>query len=680
MLVVTATPGEPSITEPPGVTKPPLTQTPLTPIPIAPPTVLPQPEVQVELLGQIGGASEALAIHGQYAYLGVGPRLAVVEVSSPSNPRVIGQSAVLSGVVQAVALVDDYAYVAARGAGLYVIDVRDPTRPREENVLDIRAITSIAIAGNYAYVASGHSCVLDAEGSVTCEGSLRVMDLSDPAKPQEVGLIDTRGGARSIAVSGEYVYVVAGKGVDLAGGLRVVDVSDPASPHLVGSLNTESARGVAVVVAGNYAYVAGDSLLVIDISLPASPRKVGSLGAFEGYDDLAVTGRYIYLLNHPCELGRCASNLWFVDVQDPAAPQYVQSIPSGSESGIGVGRAVAVLNGLVYWARDAGLEIWDVSQSGKWRLIGQVSTIGSVSNMSVVNGYVYVQACMSGQESLHVVDVQNPGRPVAIGQCQNCAASANGLVVKGGYAYLGIWEFGLQIVDVRDPSDLHRLGSLKLGEPGLAGVYDVAFLGDRYVGMVIEDRSLRVVDVTNPASPRQAASLKVQAGGYHQIVEVDRIAYVAAGACGESGCQGQLKIIDIADPTAPRLMGSLDVPGATDVAIAGSYAYVPTELCYYTYPSCSSELWVIDVTNPTRPRQLSTLTMPVGARDVAVGGKYVYWGQRIIDVTDPTQPREVGRGRPLEGRKVVIDNYIYVAGGDTGLLILRVSPAMPGGS
>ena len=38
----------------------------------------------IELVGQIGGETNAVAVQGSYAYVGVGPRLVVVDVSSPA--------------------------------------------------------------------------------------------------------------------------------------------------------------------------------------------------------------------------------------------------------------------------------------------------------------------------------------------------------------------------------------------------------------------------------------------------------------------------------------------------------------------------------------------------------------------------------------------------------------------
>jgi len=80
-------------------------------------------------------------------------------------------------------------------------------------------------------------------------GGLRVVDVSNPASPTEIGFYDTPGWARGVAVSGSTAYVAD------YDGLRVVDVADPATPVGRGIYVTPgNANGVAV--AGNTAYVA----------------------------------------------------------------------------------------------------------------------------------------------------------------------------------------------------------------------------------------------------------------------------------------------------------------------------------------------------------------------------------------------------------------------------------------
>ena len=105
----------------------------------------------------------------------------------------------------------------------------------------------VAVAGSYAYVTNRYY-------------GLRVIDVSNPAAPVEVGFVYTRDAASGVAVAGSYAYVA-----DRGAGLLVIDVSDPAAPSWVGIVDTPGdAYGVAV--AGSYAYVA-DGIAGLEILL-----------------------------------------------------------------------------------------------------------------------------------------------------------------------------------------------------------------------------------------------------------------------------------------------------------------------------------------------------------------------------------------------------------------------------
>ena len=136
----------------------------------------------------------------------------------------------------------------------------------------------MAVAGNYAYVADIHR-------------GLRVVDVSTPGNPHEVGACDTPGWAMDVAVSGNYAYVA-----DYYHGLRVVDISTPGNPREVGAYDTPGwAYGVAV--AGNYAYVTdGDSgLWLVDVSAPGNPHEVGAYDTPGWAYGVAVSGNYAYV-------------------------------------------------------------------------------------------------------------------------------------------------------------------------------------------------------------------------------------------------------------------------------------------------------------------------------------------------------------------------------------------------
>ena len=93
---------------------------------------------------------------------------------------------------------------------------------------------------------------------------LRVIDVSDPLSPAELGAHETPNRARGVTTTDDHVLVASG-----GAGLRVIDVSDPSSIAEVGFYDTRD-RAFGVAATGDLALVANSfvGLLVIDISDP----------------------------------------------------------------------------------------------------------------------------------------------------------------------------------------------------------------------------------------------------------------------------------------------------------------------------------------------------------------------------------------------------------------------------
>ena len=95
---------------------------------------------------------------------------------------------------------------------------------------------SVAIAGDYAYVVDYYS--------------LQVIDISDPSNPTFAGSYNKPGLAMGVAISGDYAYVG-----DEYAGLQVIDISDPTNPTFAGNYDTPG-HALDVAISGDYAYVA----------------------------------------------------------------------------------------------------------------------------------------------------------------------------------------------------------------------------------------------------------------------------------------------------------------------------------------------------------------------------------------------------------------------------------------
>jgi len=224
--------------------------------------------------------------------------LNVLEVRSPAKPVLVGSSAGIQWLtgISAMSVVSNRAYVASVGA-LQVVDVSNPSNPVLEGSAstwdwgDQRWVRGVAVAGNYAYVAAG--------------SDLLVIDVSNRANPVRVGIAGLsflRGNAYGVAVAANYAYVAIGTRPaigDLQGSMQVIDVTNPTRPVRVGGCDTPG-YAVSVVARGGYAYVAtqryrSGSLQVIDVRNPANPTWVGGHDTLSWAQSVAVAGNYAYV-------------------------------------------------------------------------------------------------------------------------------------------------------------------------------------------------------------------------------------------------------------------------------------------------------------------------------------------------------------------------------------------------
>src|SRR5207249_4902355 len=81
---------------------------------------------RLELVSQIGGKTKAIQLDGTLAYLGIGPRLVIFDVSDASVPTRLGQTEVLPDVVRSIQVANGFAFAALGRGGVWVIDVREP--------------------------------------------------------------------------------------------------------------------------------------------------------------------------------------------------------------------------------------------------------------------------------------------------------------------------------------------------------------------------------------------------------------------------------------------------------------------------------------------------------------------------------------------------------------------------
>lgn len=621
--------------------------------------------VIVEPVGYIGGPIQVLAVHGSYAYVGVGRNLLVMSLADPHRPEVVGYVR-LPDEVNAVTVAGGLAYVTARDE-VWILDVSDPSRPRIAGRAPGGAIRS-ALAGNYLYVT-----YRDRDG---WSGGLRILDVSNPAAPRELGRYqEYLLFAGNVALAGSYAYVEN----TFTDQTVVFDVSFPTSPRKIGIVNPPPNR--VDVVIGNYAYGVTSQwgvpprLVIMDVRYPSTPQVIGSLSLTELSDAsrMTVVGNYAYVVGITETLGNHQGSLQVVDVSDPRNPRWVGSslLPSSKATDVAAsGRYIYVTDP---WL---GLRTFDGNNPRNPQEIAYLAFPGSVMRVATDGSYLYG---IGMGNRLWIFNAPNPPPPWLAGY-QNLSTSTSwfhlDIAASMNRVYIAIGG-RLEIIDARNPA------APTVFRPAIS-TWGVDAIGNQLY--VASYTGLEIYDMSNLASPQRIGFLS-RANGLSRVKVAGSYAYARSG--------NLLLIIDVRNPTSPRLVGQYTVPTPGGDIIAGPLikdVAVEQNRVYIIYPTDrgGDRFEVLDMSQPESPRRVGIYDLPPdwNAVGVEAEGAYVYLLRakcplsslephrstlQILDVRDPSSLRVTG-SYEIPGCAEDIEkeaDYIYIAKSDE-LIAMRI--------
>jgi hypothetical protein len=269
------------------------------------------------------------------------------------------------------------------------------------------------------------------------QDGLRIVDVSDPARPVELGHQPTELWPQWFEIWND-VKIVDGPALTPEGaprryalmgssalGVVVVDVTAPRQPEIVGHFGSAPRQGEPVnvhtlFVDGGRAYITIDDLglEIWDVADPRAPVRLGAFGHPQGgyLHDLYVAGDRAYL------------NFWdrgmaIVDVSDPASPALIGSFDGygGSTSHSSwvtqIGERRIAVHGDEEWG--AHVHVVDVTEGtpsfatslAEWETRPEVS----VHNVMAFGARAYLSYY---QDGVRVLDLSDPAAPVAIAHFQ----------------------------------------------------------------------------------------------------------------------------------------------------------------------------------------------------------------------------------------------------------------------
>jgi hypothetical protein len=482
-------------------------------------------------IGSLALFGSGVALAGQYAYVRVPVAgnpghsdLAVVDLRTPSSPRLVSQVYVAAG--DRVEVVSPYAYVTT-GASLAIYDVSNPAAPQLRGSIAIpNGARELAVAGSYAYV-----------GNLS---AVYTVDVSNRASPRIVGSVAAV--ATDLALSGTKLYALSGTQ------FKVIDVSSPTAPRVLGTGMGFSAWSIGVL--GSLAFLASPApdelgLYVVNVSVPSAPQVIAELPGIVGNADIAASGVLV--------AANTDDGLKIVDVSDPSLPGTVGTL---GKIGTGVALAGQYAYMRVPVAGNPGhsdLAVVDLRTPSSPRLVSQVY-VAAGDRVEVVSPYAYVTT----GASLAIYDVSNPAAP----QLRGSVGIPNGareLAVAGSYAYVGNLS-AVYTVDVANRASPRIVGSVA------AVATDLALSGTKLYAL--SGTQFKVVDVSSPTAPRVVGTGSGFLTGWG-IEAVGSRVFVASTEGRE------VIVFDGADPARPTLVDRVAVPGDVwSIAKTPGFLYV----------------------------------------------------------------------------------------------------------
>lgn len=343
--------------------------------------------------------------------------------------------------------------------------------------------------------------------------------------------------------------------------------------------------------------------------------------------------RYLLLL-----VGSC---IWMIGKSMENEPDHGPEIPIVNDAGIGPTIDVVVEGDLAYSIGRSQLKVLDISDPRKPELLGSLGGLGSVRQITVKNGIVYITA---RQDGLFIVDATDPKGPKLL-KHYDTIEFATGIALSGDVLFVACRHYGVELVDVSDPANPRHLSIVRTGEA-------------------------------------------------QSVTTRDHYAYVGVWAAAE------VVTVDIQDPWKPEIVSRSKLQGYGDgVSVSGDYLYASTGHHLKSLPRKTPEdpgfgaghgLEIFDLSDPANPVQISRVEFPrlyeigndtwrVFAHDALVYATDTYNGVFILDTTDPAAPKFLGHHQLPQGKErpfgfvgglAPVDGHVLVAGGDTDLHVL----------
>ena len=581
-----------------------------------------------------------------------------------------------------------YAVVVSYG-GVLIIDITDPAKPTQTAVVlaytdgfgDLFGSESVAITQ-----ISGHTYAVVALRS---DGGVQIIDITDPAKPTPAAAVfddaDWFGAGEAFGVAitqiSGHTYAVAVSPFADDGVVRIIDITDPAKPAQTAAIYPGDGgfgalfggEGVAITQISGHTYAAVTSdvgMQIIDITDPAKPTPAAEIrDGRDGFEalhmarDVAIT----QISGHTYAVVASWSDdgVQIVDITDPAKPAPIAAVFDDADT--------ALFDSDEGITGTAPVTVFDDADG-----FGALDGADEVA-ITDISGHTYAVVA-SRSDGVQIINITDPAKPTPAAEiragrdgfgAQHVSSAdvprvayAVAIAQISGHTYAAVpTNGGMHIINITDPAKPTPAAAIYPWEgvfetlAGGEGVAIAQISGHTYAVVASwYSRGVQIINITDPAKPTPAAAVFDDVDGFEALSGPNGVAITDISghtyAVVTSWYDG-VQIIDITNPAKPTPTAAI-YPW-DGVFGTGGEGVATTQISGNTYAVVTSnyDVQIIDITNPAKPTPAAEIRDGMdgfealhGANGVTItqisGHTYAvvvsYEGVQIIDITDPAKP------------------------------------------
>jgi hypothetical protein len=653
----------------PGVT---LTQTP-APLPHITPTLLPRSGLNIKRVAQIGGSINGISVMGDVAYVGMGPRVAAIDISQHEQPRLVGESQPLPGLVTQVLQVSSEPALLLTNAGKFLVLI-DTSNPDE-----LKPITQLELAGAVsALVWDARLRILYAGGSVY-QGSHPYAEYAGFIVSVAISFDNRFELIDSVVMPERPISLALGEGSIFAGAegyegglyhVKVEPIGKLSIPHLViASTPEKPLQPTSMQVIGGRLYAAYMMMNAYDITNPDQPLQIWTIKGNEVVRGFNVAGDQLYIFG------------WTIlseFVRDKvSAPEPIVGSP------IGEAASVTALHHGDFLVAYNGLEIYATSSPKGLQLVGGYQEpMSNVVNVAANEKAIFVvdHEAMNGHTSsllmvLSLPDL-NPVAQVTTEFPTDGRQEPAEIALDHGRLYIAstnsVWVYDIKTLQ----PDL--LGKVEIVNGKLAAIAAVTLDEKRLLVTSQEAEDdvtvLTVYDLTDLLKPTKLGSpLSLDRGDAKQITWNGSAIYILLDTSYHSDTD-MLYVVDFANDVLTKRDSLQLQKYVISVAVDNDLVALVS----------TAGLSIISADEPGPLRNVALRTLPEHGKGVAMANDkvltvvgYEYGAAQLLtfDIQDPANPRRVGAMDIATSDNptvpiLITNSYIILANGSGGVEVL----------